>query len=273
MQQVVSIVNHKGGVGKTTSAVNIAACWGEMGKRVLVIDLDPQGSASLSFGIDDDGNALLQALEKTTALPVLSTKARGVDLVPAGRGVADARQRFSGAAGSELLTQCLQYTEGEWDFVIIDCPPSAGILTTNALKASAHVVIPVETNYLSYHGLSQMIQFVSTFRSENPVLAIRAVIPCRVQARRRIHGEFLDMMEKLLPGGIGPVVRENVSLAEAPGSGLPVVLYYPNSNGAYDYRRVAQWLPERLNVISDLDFNTFPIVVGTESSSLVQGSS
>jgi chromosome partitioning protein len=246
VQQVVAIVNHKGGVGKTTSAVNIAACWGEIGKRVLVIDLDPQGSASLSFGIDDDGNALLQALQKTTALPVLSTKASGVDLVPAGRKVAEARQRFVGAIGSELLIRCLRHTEGEWDFVIIDCPPSLGILTMNALKASAHVVIPVEANYLSYHGLSQMFQAVNTFRSQNPVLAIRAIIPCRAQARRRIHGEFLEMMEKLLPGGIGPMIRENVSLAEAPGSGLPVVLYFPNSNGAYDYRRAAQWLLERL---------------------------
>jgi len=246
VRQVVAIVNHKGGVGKTTSAVNIAACWGEIGKRVLLIDLDPQGSASLSFGIDDDGHALLQSLQKTTALPVLSTKARGVDLVPAGREVAEARQRFVGAVGRELLVRCLGQTEGEWDFVVIDCPPSLGILTMNALKASAHVVIPVEANYLSYNGLNQMFQAVNTFQSQNPVLAIRAIIPCRAQARRRIHGEFLSLMEKLLPGGIGPAIRENVSLAEAPASGLPVVLYFPNSNGAYDYRRAAQWLLERL---------------------------
>jgi chromosome partitioning protein len=247
VHQVVSIVNHKGGVGKTTSAVNIAACWGEMGKRVLLIDLDPQGSASLSFGMADDGTALLHALQRTTALPFLPTKAQGVDLVPAGHGLAEARQRFVGIVGSELLMQCLRHTGGEWDFVIVDCPPSLGILTQNALKASAHVVIPVEANYLSYHGLSQMIQAVNIFRSQrNPVLTVRAIIPCRAQARRRIHGEFLAMMEKLLPGGIGPMVRENVSLAEAPGSGLPVVLYYPNSNGTFDYRRVAQWLLERL---------------------------
>ena len=232
MQQVIAVVNHKGGVGKTTSTVNIAACWGEIGKRVLVIDLDPQGSASLSFGIDDDGNALFQALQKTTALPVLSTKARGVDLVPTGRGFAEARQRFFGAVGSELLMRCLRYTEGEWDFVIIDCPPSLDILTTTALKASAHVVIPVEANYLSYHGLSEMIQSVSKFKSQNPVLA----------------------------------VRENVSLAEAPGNGLPVVLYYPNSNGAYDYRRVAQWLLERLSIVRNLHFNPFPVVSNTEFS-------
>jgi len=267
MQQVIAVVNHKGGVGKTTSTVNIAACWGEIGKRVLVIDLDPQGSASLSFGIDDDGNALLQALQKTTALPVLSTKARGVDLVPAGRGIAEARQRFFGVVGSELLMRCLQCTEGEWDFVIIDCPPSSGILTINALKASAHVVIPVEANYLSYHGLSQMIQSVSKFQEQNPVLAVRAIIPCRAQSRRRIHGEFLDRMEKLLPGGIGPVVRENVSLAEAPGNGLPVVLYYPNSNGAFDYRRVAQWLLERLSMTGDLQLNPLPVAISTESQS------
>jgi chromosome partitioning protein len=218
-----------------------------MGKRVLVIDLDPQGSASLSFGIADDGNALLHALQQTTALPFLSTTARGVDLVPAGHGLAEARQRFVGTVGGELLMRCLKHTEGQWDFVIVDCPPSLGILTINALKASAHVVIPVEANYLSFSGLSQMIQAVNTFQSQrNPVLSVRGIIPCRAQARRRIHGEFLAMMEKLLPGGIGPMVRENVSLAEAPSSGLPVVLYYPNSNGAYDYRRVAQWLLERL---------------------------
>jgi chromosome partitioning protein len=246
MQQVVAIVNHKGGVGKTTSTVKIAACWGEIGKRVLVIDLDPQGSATVSFGITDDGTALLNALQQTAALPVVSTKAQGVDLVPAGHRLAEARQRFVGTAASELLMRCLRYTEGEWDFVIADCPPSLGIFTMNALKASAHVLIPVEANHLSYLGLTQMMQAVNSFRSDNPVLTVRAIIPCRAQARRRIHEEFLAMMEKVLPGGISPSVRENVSLAEAPGRGLPVVLYFPNSNGAYDYRRVAQWLLERI---------------------------
>jgi chromosome partitioning protein len=242
MQQVIAIVNHKGGVGKTTSVVNIAASWGEMGKKVLVIDLDPQGSASLSFGVADDGNTLLQALQKTTALPVLPTKAPGVDLVPAGHGLAEARQKFSGIIGSELLMRCLKHTQGEWNFIIIDCPPSLGIFTQNALRTSAHVVIPVEANYLSYNGLCQMIESVEAFRLQNPALGIRGIIPCRAQTRRRIHEQFLEKLEALLPGGISPTVRENVSLAEAPGSGLPVIQYYPHSNGAYDYRRVAQWL-------------------------------
>ena len=246
VKEIIAIVNHKGGVGKTTSVVNIAACWGEMGKKVLIIDLDPQGSASLSCGVADDGNALLQALQKTTALPVQPTKATGVDLVPAGHVLAEARQKFSGIIGSELLPRCLKSTQGEWDFVIIDCPPSLGIFTQNALRTSAHVVIPVEANYLSYNGLCQMIKAVDSFRSQNPVLEIRAIIPCRAQPRRRIHEQFLAKLEELLPGGIGPTVRENVSLAEAPASGLPVILHYPYSNGAYDYRRVAQWLLGRL---------------------------
>jgi chromosome partitioning protein len=117
----------------------------------------------------------------------------------------------------------------------------------NALKASAHVVIPVEANYLSYHALTLMMQAVNTFRlRKNPVVAVRAIIPCRAQTQRRIHEEFLAMMEEVLPGRIGPTIRENVSLAEAPGRGLPIVLFFPNSNGAYDYRRVALWLLARL---------------------------
>jgi chromosome partitioning protein len=246
MKQVVAIVNHKGGVGKTTSAVNIAACWGEMGKKVLVIDLDPQGSASLSFGMADDGQALLLALQRTAALPVLPTRVNGISLVPAGNRLAEAGERFTGAVGRELLMRCLKSTEGEWDFIVIDCPPSLGILTINALNASAHIVIPAEANYLSYQGLRQMIEAVKALQLRNPGLTIRAIIPCRTHSRRRIHDQFLEMMEGLLPGCIGPGVRENVSLAESPVSGLPAVLQYPSSNGAHDYRQVAQWLLKRI---------------------------
>jgi len=246
VRQVVSIVNHKGGVGKTTSVVNIAACLGELGEKVLVIDLDPQGSASLSYGVADDRNALLQSLQKTTALPVLPTKAPRVDIVPAGPKLAEARQRFSGSIGNELLRRCFTYTDGDWAYVIIDCPPSLGIFTINALTACAHVLIPVEANFLSFSGLRQMIDAVQQFTSRNPALTIRGIIPCRARTRRRIHEAFLEKIEELLPGGVTPTVRENVSLAEAPQSGLPVILYAPNSNGAYDYRRVAQWLLDKL---------------------------
>jgi chromosome partitioning protein len=261
MKQVVAIMNNKGGVAKTTSAVNIAACWGEMGKKVLVIDLDPQGSASICLGIVDDGRALLRALLTTSALPILPTKTPGVDLVPSGQVLAESAQRSFGSIGSKLLMQCLACTDGDWDFIIIDCSPSFGVLAMNALQVSSHVVIPVEANFLSYQGLNQMIQAVKAFREENPALAIRGIIPCRAQARRRIHGEFLTMMENLLPGCIGPAVRENVALAEAPSSGLPAVAYWPSSNGAHDYRRVSNWLLERLACAGN-SFEREPIGAG-----------
>jgi chromosome partitioning protein len=244
---ILSVVNHKGGVGKTTSAVNIAACWGLQGKRILLIDLDPQGSASMSFGIRDYGTDLLQALQKTTALPVIQTGVSGVDLVPSGPDLALARQRFSGSIVKELLRQCLKRTEGAWDIVMIDCPPGLENLTVTALWASRSVVIPVEANFLAVSGLNQMIETVNSISAERSELAMGAVVPCRAHLRRRVHAEFMDQLEKLFPKKIAPAVRENAALAEAPGKGKPVMLFAPRSHGAEDYRAVASWLYRHIN--------------------------
>jgi chromosome partitioning protein len=245
-RQIVAVANHKGGVGKTTSAVNIAACWGEMGQKVLLVDLDPQGSASMSFGIENDGNEILQALQKTIALPVVSTQAEGVDLVPAGPHLATARQRFTGSIGKELLLRCLKQMQGGWEKVIIDCPPSLGVLTMAALWASDHVIIPVEANYLAMSGLKQMVDTVGSVENDHPGIAIRAVIPCRAHPRRRVHQAIMKQFEKLFPGKVSPIIRENAALTEAPGYGKPVVLSASKSHGADDYRLVASWLLEHL---------------------------
>jgi len=247
--QIVSVANHKGGVGKTTSAVNIAACWGETGQRVLLVDLDPQGSASMSFGIENDGNDILQALQKTIALPVVSTQAEGVDLVPAGPHLASARQRFTGAIAKELLLRCLKQMQGGWDKVIIDCPPSLGILTMAALCASNHVIIPVEANYLAMSGLKQMVDTVKSVGNDHPGISIRAVIPCRAHPRRRVHQAVMEQFEKLFPKKVSPIVRENAALAEAPGRGRPIILSAPKSHGAEDYRQVALWLSAHIGKI------------------------
>ena len=123
MKPIIAFANHKGGVGKTTSVVNIASVLGEMGKGVLVIDIDPQGSASLHFGVRDKGTGFLHALERTVAAPVIPTAVRGVDLIPAGPALSEAAQRFSGVLGAELLARCLARTKGDWELTIIDCPP------------------------------------------------------------------------------------------------------------------------------------------------------
>ncbi|MGO9021550.1 MAG: ParA family protein [Syntrophobacteraceae bacterium] len=246
MKPIIAFANHKGGVGKTTSAVNIASVLGEMGKGVLVIDIDPQGSASLHFGVRDKGTGFLHALERTVAAPVIPTAVKGVDLIPSGPALSEAAQRFSGVLGAELLARCLARTQGAWELAIIDCPPGPGILTSSALRVSQHVVIPIETNRLALNGLDQLIETLDAMRRENLHPGILGLIACRANPRRRIHRETMAELERRFPGKMAPFVRENVALAEAPAQGKPVTLYASDSNGAEDYRRVTQWLLERL---------------------------
>jgi chromosome partitioning protein len=257
MRQVISVVNLKGGVGKTTSAVNIAACWGEIGKKVLLVDFDPQGSASLSMGVSSEGSELLEALQNSSALPVVSTEVPGVDLVPSGIALANASQWISGAMDTDILTPCLEQTQGGWDDVIIDCPPSLGTLSNNALMASGHVIVPVEASFLGLNGLKQMVATIDKIKSHNASIKIEAIIPCRAQRRRRIHWDIMDKLKEMFPGRVSPIIRENVSLAEAPGKGKPVILTARISKGADDYRLVTLWLDERMNRAENLTENRF----------------
>lgn len=247
-KQIISVVNHKGGVGKTTTAVNVSACWGKAGRKVLLVDLDPQGSASMSLGVRDEGEGLLNALQATEGLPVAPTAAEGVDLVPAGPKLAVARQRFSGSLGTELMSKCLKRTliKGQWDPIVIDCPPSLGILTTMAMWASSHVLITAEANFLALGGLNQILETITSVRERHPELEIMAVVPCRAHPRRRIHRETMEKLEEAFPGKVSPAVRENVSLAEAPGRGMPVIMSAPRSHGAEDYQAVASFLLKHL---------------------------
>ncbi len=243
---IFSVMNHKGGVGKTTTAVSLAAGWVENGRRVLLIDHDPQGSASLSLGIATDGQDLMKALTASTALPVAETGLPGLYLVPSGQGLVEARQRFSGALGLELLRRCLERTPWDWDRVIIDCPPGEEILTLGALRTSRYVLIPVEVHYLGLNGINQIHKTISAVQRDNPLLEIGAVIPCRSHPRRIIHRVIMEKLETLFPGKVAPGVRECVSLAEVPASGMSIFQYAPWSNGAADYLEVIRWLEGRL---------------------------
>lgn len=257
MRQVISVVNLKGGVGKTTSAVNIAACWGELGKKVLLVDLDPQGSATLSMGVSNDGTELLNALQNTAALPVVSTDVPGVDLVPSGMSLATAGQWLTGNENINILTPCLELTHGDWDHVIIDCPPSIGILSNNALMASQHIFVPVEASFLGLNGVQQMVKAIDAIKVHNPAVNVEAIIPCRAHRRRRIHWDIMDKLKEMFPGRVSPIIRENVSLAEAPGRGKPVILSSRISKGADDYRLVTLWLDERINRVQRPVMNNF----------------
>jgi len=255
MKKVVSVVNLKGGVGKTTTAINLAACWGELGKKVLVIDMDPQGSATISLGIMNEGNELLNALQSMSALPVVSTQTPGLDLVPSGMALATAGMLHDEGSGNDRLEKCIEQTQGDWDHVVIDCPPSLGFHTINALMASRHVIIPVETSFLGLNGLKQMVAAIETSKLKNPEITIEAIIPCRAQRRRRIHWDIMDTLKEMFPRKVSPIIRENVSLAEAPGRGKPVILTDRLSNGADDYRLVTLWLDEIFSGSSDPELN------------------
>lgn len=247
MKPVIAFANQKGGVGKTTSVVNIAAALGERGHRVLIVDFDPQGSASLHLGVRDGGERLLRALEKSSGLPVESTAASGVDLVPSGPALSAAIERFTGVLGTELFCRCLARTQGDWDWFFIDCPPSSGVLTMGALRASQWVVIPVEANRLALNGLNQLTETLDAMGRDHQAPAILGIMACRANPRRRVHREIMEELESRFPGRLAPPVRENVALAEAPAAGQPVTRYAPASKGAEDYRQVADWLLQRLS--------------------------
>jgi chromosome partitioning protein len=245
-QKVISVVNHKGGVGKTTTAVNVSSIFGEMGKEVLLVDLDPQGSASLHLGIHDDGAPLLRAMQGTTSLPVVETKADGVSLVPSGPQFAQARLRFTGSIGTDILSRCLSRTSGPWDLVFIDCPPGPDIITFGALKLSDYLLIPVEASYLSLRGIDQIKLSIESISSNNPDLTILGIVPCRAHPRRRIHKEIMEKLKKTFEKTVGPFVRECAKLTEAPGYGQTIHQYAPKSIGAEDYRILTRWIARRL---------------------------
>ena len=247
MKKVLSVVNHKGGVGKTTTAVNVSAILGEMGKKVLLIDLDPQGSASLHLGIYDDGVPLLRAMQGTVSFPVTETKVAGLHLVPSGPAFAEARLRFTGSVGTEVLSRCLSRTLGEWDLVVVDCPPGPDILTFGALKLSDYLLIPVEASHLSFRGVDQITSSLELMNVYDRGLSILGIVPCRSHPRRRVHKEIMEKLEKAFPKKIAPPVRECAKLAEAPGHGQPINLYAPRSIGGEDYRILTQWVLQRLD--------------------------
>ncbi len=147
--------------------------------------------------------------------------------------------------GADLLARCLKRTPGDWHWVIVDCPPNMGVLTVSALRASHRALFPVEASYLALTGVVQMVDALRSMRSQIPDLEIAGVIPCRAHPRRRVHARVMEKLEHMFPGKVGPVVRENASLAEAPGSGQPVTRFAPRSHGAEDYRSVAAWLAAR----------------------------
>ncbi|HAM23288.1 MAG TPA: ParA family protein [Actinobacteria bacterium] len=246
----IAVTNQKGGSGKTTTAVNLGAALGEKGKRVLVLDLDPQASASAWFGVKDGGRGLLDVFAEGRPLAPLvqATCAKGVELIPASPWLVGIEKALAAEPGTEtILRRALERLPPRWDFVLVDCPPSLGLLAVAALAGCGEVLVPVETRVMALAGLAGLVQTVERVRDRlNPSLRLTGLLACRVDARTRLSQDVVQTLRERFGADVfQTVIRENVRLAEAPSFAKPITIYDARSSGAEDYRNAAAELLKR----------------------------
>ncbi len=240
---VYAVVNQKGGVGKTTTAVNLAACLAEAGEPTLVIDLDPQANATSGLGERANGTSSYDLLDGAPLEDVVhATRFRNLYLVPSRTELAGAVVELSRRDdGDAYLARSLARADARFSFVFIDCPPSLGPLTVNALAAADRVIVPIQCEYYALEGLTQLLQSIDLVRARlNPRLTVAGMLLTMVDTRTRLAGDVAEQVRE----AFGDLVFEasvprNVRLAEAPSHGLPITIYDPTSSGADAYYRVA----------------------------------
>jgi len=246
---IYAVANQKGGVGKTTTAINLAACLAEAGERALVVDLDPQANATSGLGESANGSSTydlldgvpLERLAKETSFPRLH-------LVPSRPELAGAAVELAAHAdGESYLREALEGSRDAYSFVFLDCPPSLGPLTVNALSAADRVLVPVQAEYYALEGLSQLVRSVELVRARlNPRLAVAGVLLTMVDGRTRLSAEVAAEVRRHFGELVfKTIVPRSVRLAEAPSFGLPAIVYDRHSAGAEAYWKVAMELVER----------------------------
>ena len=248
MSRIYALANQKGGVGKTTTAVNLAACLAEAGERALVIDLDPQANATSGLGMRANGTSSYDLLDGVPLSELVKpTRFENLYLVPSKPELAGAAVELSRRDdGDRYLAHALEHTEG-FDFVLLDCPPSLGPLTVNALAAADRVIVPVQTEYYALEGLAQLAQSINLIKTRlNPRLEIAGVLLTMADGRTRLSAEVeAEVRRHFGPLVFEAVVPRSVRVAEAPSHGLPVTHYDRRSRGAEAYWKVAMELVER----------------------------
>jgi len=254
MGKAIAIFNQKGGVGKTTTNINLAACLALREKNVLVLDIDPQGNTTSGLGISKKNlgpttyDILIEGDRIDPKEAILHTAVKGLDIIPASVQLAGAEVELVQLEGREKrLKRAIDQVKGKYDFIFIDCPPSLGLLTINSLTAVDSVLIPIQCEFYALEGVSQLMSTIDLVRrSLNPALTIQGVILSMFDGRTNLSIQVVQEVKKYFRGKVyKTVIPRNVRLAEAPSYGMPITVYDPRSKGARAYLAFADELLEQ----------------------------
>ena len=237
MSKVISISNHKGGVGKTTSALNIGAGLNKLGKKVLLIDLDPQANLSQSLGLIDQDKNIYGAIRGEYKLQHIQVL-KGLDVIPSTLDLSGAEIELSGEAGREyILRELIAPIKKSYDYIIIDSPPSLGLLTINSFTASDEILIPLQAQYLAIQGLTKLLEVIDKIKKRlNKKLKVGGVFITQYDSRKVLNRDVVTSIKQRFKAEVlKTMIRDNVALAEAPTQGVDIFRYQPKSKGAEDY--------------------------------------
>ncbi len=240
--KVICFSNHKGGVGKTCSTCNVGAGLARKGKKILLVDLDPQANLSLSLGVKDVDRSIYQVLmnEEPVAKAIIGV-GENLDLIPSSLDLAGAEIELAAEAGREMiLREALEPLLDKYDYILVDCAPTLGLLTTNALTAASEVYIPLQAQYLSLQGITKLTGVVDKIKARlNKGLKLGGVFLTQYDGRKVLNRDIADAIQEHFKSLVFETkIRDNISLAEAPGHGQDIFRYSPKSNGAQDYEKL-----------------------------------
>lgn len=252
MGRIIAIANQKGGVGKTTTAINLSACLAEKGQKVLAIDMDPQGNMTSGLGLDKDSiekNIYDLMIGESDVKEVLQKDALdNLDVIPTSIDLSAAEIELIGVEDKEyIIKNAIEEIKDNYDYVIIDCPPSLNMLTINAMTTADSVLVPIQCEYYALEGLSQLIHTVELVKERlNPVLEIEGVVFTMYDARTNLSLQVVENVKDNLQQNIyKTIIPRNIRLAEAPSYGMPINLYDSKSAGADSYMRLADEVMNR----------------------------